>query len=100
MKKFGYYNPKALEILAKCEDLYRVSKGKGLLNIKAIIDMFGLEYNKSNQITVGRGLKTAGFRKIRVYPEQRYMYTRDSTQELLDGIHATLGSSVAEGTAV
>lgn len=100
MKKFGYYNPKALEMLAKCEDLYRDSMGKGLLSIADILTIFKMENNKSNQIVLGRSLKQAGFRKIRTYPEQRYMYTRDSTQELLDGIHTALGNSVAEGTAV
>jgi len=82
MKKFGYYNPKAMEILSRCEGLYRVSGGKGLLSIKDVIESFGLEYNKSSQINVGRGLKAAGFRKVRVYPEQRYLYTRDSEKEL------------------
>jgi len=94
MKKFGYFNPKAIEILARCEDLYRNSVGKGLLSIKDVIESFGLEYDKSSQINVGRGLKAAGFRKVRVYPDQRYMYTRDSEKELLEAAHSTLNATV------
>ena len=80
--KFGYINPFALELEVRVGEV--LTGATGLLKMTDILSKMGLENNRSNQVLVGGALKKNGFRKVRTYPDKKYLYTRDSGEELLE----------------